>query len=229
MPLMFPDTVFWMVLGQFMELSLFQSFLFPLIRDRKFMPEPNKPSRWETNRFYSIWRNAYARFLKIRGEPREIALGFSLGLFIGMSPTMGFQIVIAVFLATLLKWNKISAALAVWITNPITAPFIYGATYLLGSKMLGLNKYQAISENISSGASLVTMVKKTPEIIGAMTVGGFIIGIPLALIGYYLAYSALDKYQEDIKRKLAEQRVKHAIKAERRRQKKGKKKKRKPQ
>jgi uncharacterized protein (DUF2062 family) len=32
----------------------------------------------------------YRKFLKLRGDPREIALGFALGLFIGMSPIMGY-------------------------------------------------------------------------------------------------------------------------------------------
>jgi uncharacterized protein (DUF2062 family) len=75
----------------------------------------------------------YERFLKIRGTPREIGLGFAIGLFVGMSPTMGFQMAIAVFLAAVFKWNKISAAAAVWITNPVTAPIIYGVTYFIGA------------------------------------------------------------------------------------------------
>ena len=36
---------------------------------------------------YKIIQMPYKRFLKIRGEPREIALGFALGLFVGMTPT----------------------------------------------------------------------------------------------------------------------------------------------
>lgn len=66
-----------------------------------------------TNRLVSISKRAYERLLKIRGEPNQIALGFALGLFVGMSPTMGFQIVVAVSLAALLKWNKISTAIGV--------------------------------------------------------------------------------------------------------------------
>ncbi len=164
------------------------------------------------------------RFLKIRGEPREIALGFALGLFVGMTPVMGFQTVIAVFFATMFKWNKISAALAVWITNPVTAPVIYGLTFLLGAKVIGLEKAQAISGKLFSEAFL-DLVKKAPEIVIALTVGGIIVGIPLALIGYFFAYKAVDRYQEDIRRKLAEQKVKHAIKVERRKYKKRRKKK----
>lgn len=71
----------------------------------------------------------YIRFLKLRGEPREIALGFALGVFIAFSPTIGVQMVLAIFLAALLKWSKLAVAVAVWISNPLTAPFIYGVTY----------------------------------------------------------------------------------------------------
>ncbi len=77
----------------------------------------------------------YRNFLKLRGDPREIALGFALGLFIGMSPSMGFQMVIAAAVAAFLKWDIISAAMGVWITNPLTAPFIYSLTYFVGSKI----------------------------------------------------------------------------------------------
>ena len=45
-------------------------------------------------------KKAYARFVKIRGNPHEIALGFALGLFIGMAPCMGIQTIIAVFFAS---------------------------------------------------------------------------------------------------------------------------------
>ncbi len=51
-------------------------------------------------------RKPYDRFLKIKGDPREIALGMALGLFVGMSPFMGIQMAVAVFLAAIFKWNK---------------------------------------------------------------------------------------------------------------------------
>jgi uncharacterized protein (DUF2062 family) len=40
-------------------------------------------------------------------------LGFAFGIFIGMTPTMGIQMPIAVFIAALIKWSKISAAFGV--------------------------------------------------------------------------------------------------------------------
>ena len=99
-------------------------------------PEPEG----EKSRLLAPLYRAYERFLKIRGHPREIALGFALGLFVGMTPLMGLHTAIAVPLAALFKWNKISAAISVWITNAVTAPIIYNITYMVGSKLIGVEK-----------------------------------------------------------------------------------------
>lgn len=171
-------------------------------------------------RIYELFKKTYQRFLKIRGEPREIALGFALGLLVGMTPAIGFHMLIAIFFATLFKWNKISAALAVWITNPITAPVIYSITYLLGARVLGLRKsYEPTTDEVTS-ATFIDMLKKTPEMFAAMTIGGFIIGLPLSIIGCYIAYKTLCRYQEDIKKKLTEQKLKHTLKRKLKKEKK---------
>ena len=61
-----------------------------------------KPSFLEQHKkMADTLKRGYERFLKIRGDPREIALGFALGLFIGMTPFMGFHTASAVFLAAL--------------------------------------------------------------------------------------------------------------------------------
>jgi len=54
------------------------------------------------------------------------------------------------------------------------------------------------------------MLQKAPQALGAMTVGGTILGIPLAIFSYYLSYAAVDKYQKGVKDKLARQKAKLA-------------------
>ena len=152
-------------------------------------------------------RRAYERFLKIRGHPREIALGFALGLFVGMTPFMGAHTLIAVPLAALFKWNKISAAVAVWVTNAFTAPIIYGITYMLGARLAGATQQFGFSE-INSWDKLYHLVLNTPEIFWAMSVGGIILGIPLAVMGYYFAFTVVSRYQEKRKKKLAKSKKK---------------------
>lgn len=159
-------------------------------------------------------KKAYERFIKIRGDPQNIALGFALGLFVGMSPTFGFQTAIAIFLAALFKWNKISAAIGVWVTNPVTTPFIYGMTYLAGAKILGMNKVNNPIGELNIDA-IGQILHKAPGIFWALTVGGVILGLPLAVAGYYFSYKIIARYQEDIKKKIAKQREKLAGQKER--------------
>lgn len=86
------------------------------------------------------------RFLRLRGTPDEVAKGVSLGIFVGMTPTFGFQMLIALFFAWLLRENKVAAVLGVWVTNPITAPFIYAAEYETGRFLLGMDRLSFPSE-----------------------------------------------------------------------------------
>ena len=86
------------------------------------------------------------RFVRLRGLPDEIAKGVALGIFIGMTPTFGFQMAIAIFFAYLLRENRLAAILGVWVTNPVTAPFIYAAEYEVGHRLLGMERFELPSE-----------------------------------------------------------------------------------
>lgn len=154
------------------------------------------------NIIIQVLKKTYTRFLKIRGTPREIALGMALGLFVSMTPLIGLHILIAIFFAALFKWNKISAAIGVWITNPFTAPLIYATTYFTGKFCLGIETIPKLHTDLNYSA-IVTMLQKTPEIFLVLTVGGIVVGLPLAFLGYYFSYSAVSKYQEEIHNKLA--------------------------
>lgn len=79
------------------------------------------------------------RFLRLRGAPEEISKGLALGIFIGLTPTFGFQMLLAVCLAVMLKENKFAAVLGVWVTNPFTAPFIYALEYESGRVLLNMD------------------------------------------------------------------------------------------
>ncbi len=158
--------------------------------------EPGKPNRW-----IEPWRKAYQRFLKIRGHPREISLGFALGLFVGMSPFMGLHTAIAVLLAALFKWNKFAAALAVWISNPFSAPVIYGLTYIVGARVLAYENSYTLPPQFDLDA-LLDIIRSAPDIIGVLIVGGLVMGIPLAVAGYFSAYFAIYEYRKNLQPRL---------------------------
>ena len=54
------------------------------------------------------------------------------------------------------------------------------------------------------------MLKNAPVIFGTLTLGGIIIGIPLAVLSYYLSYAAVNKYQQRTKVKVKAQKVRLA-------------------
>lgn len=72
----------------------------------------------------------------LRGSPEAIGLGIAIGIFVGFSPLMGFQMLIAIFLATFMYANRPAAMAAVWITNPLTFLPIYIFTYRVGKCLL---------------------------------------------------------------------------------------------
>ena len=182
----------------------------------------NKNQIVSNNKVITSLKKGYQRFLKIRGHPNEIALGLALGLFVGMTPSMGFHTAIAVFFAALFKWNKISSAIGVWVTNPLTAPVIYPVNYFIGAKLIGLPKVYFVFE-ANGFATIYKMMLKAPEIFWALIIGGIVLGIPLAVAGYYFSYSVVQKYQDDIKQKLLRSKEKLAQKKEIRKKKKQKK------
>lgn len=163
---------------------------------------PPPPSQNLLTRFKAAIGRIVQQFLTLRGEPREIALGLALGLFIGMMPVMGFHIVIAIFFTTLLKWNRLAAILAVWITNPFSAPFIYGINYMIGARLLGLQNSFKAEFNLDN---LFYFLEKAPAIFLALTVGGIATGIPLAIAGYGVAYWLAVRYRDRIRQQIARQ------------------------
>lgn len=121
------------------------------------------------------------RFVRLRGLPEEIAKGMALGIFIGMTPTFGFQMGIALVFAYLLKENRLAAILGVWVTNPLTAPLIYAVEYEMGRILLGLPRARLPVE-----LSFEAYAKLGWNIIAPLWVGGVISGVILGSLAYFL-------------------------------------------
>jgi len=121
------------------------------------------------------------RFIRLRGTPDEIAKGVALGIFIGMTPTFGFQMAIAVFFAILLKENKLAAALGVWITNPVTAPFVYALEYESGRLLLGMAHARLPGEFTFNALTSLGWEVLLPLCLGSLIYGVLCAGLSFAL------------------------------------------------
>jgi uncharacterized protein (DUF2062 family) len=161
------------------------------------------------DRLYRYLRESYRRIVSPRGDPRRAALGFANGVLIGFSPLLGFHTILAVFFASLFRWNKISAALGVWVCNPFTAPFIFSLDYLVGSRIFKMEGMAGVPDEIP--ARLITrMLHDVPEVFFSILVGGLILGLPAAVLSYYISYPLITKYQVGIREKLRIRRAERA-------------------
>ncbi len=95
----------------------------------KSNPAPNNRRRPARPKLHRTIRWLIA----LRGSPEAIAGGVAIGVFVAFTPTIGFQMVIAAFLATLLRANRPVAIAMVWLTNPFTIPPIFISTYWVGT------------------------------------------------------------------------------------------------
>jgi uncharacterized protein (DUF2062 family) len=121
------------------------------------------------------------RFVRLRGLPEEIAKGVALGIFIGMTPTFGLQMAIALFFAYLLRENRLAALLGVWVTNPVTAPFIYAIEYEMGRILLGLPRAHLPMELTVKAYTDLGWNVLTP-----LWLGGTIAGLILGSLSYFI-------------------------------------------
>ncbi|MBP6124791.1 MAG: DUF2062 domain-containing protein [Phycisphaerae bacterium] len=90
----------------------------------------------EGSRLHHFWGQTLFHKLLWRTDRRSIAGGLAFGLFIAFTPTLGFQMTMAVIGALLLKVNLPIAIAACWLTNPLTAVPVYTAEWELGKYLI---------------------------------------------------------------------------------------------
>lgn len=89
-------------------------------------------------------------FLRNQDSPKKKALSIALGVFLGLSPLWGFHTVIVIFLAILLRLNKLIAFAFSNISFPPFIPFVLLLSLQTGNWVLGIESHytlQGIKEN----------------------------------------------------------------------------------
>jgi uncharacterized protein (DUF2062 family) len=133
--------------------------------------------------------------------PHRLALGAAIGVFVTFTPTIGFQMAITVFLAWLLRANKVIGVPIVWISNPATLVPIYYPCYVVGRAML---YWKPVSEqwweqvaNPPPGwwPSVVFYWSRLMEIAVPLWLGCVVVGVLLGYATYYVVYYLISSYR----------------------------------
>ena len=139
-------------------------------------------------------RYYYLKLIRQRGSPAAIARGLSVGIFAGLFPLFGLQTIMGVGLATICKGNKIIAAAATWISNPLTYVPIFFFNFRVGLftlSMLGVNPdlpdLDAFQALITTPDNLAfeALIDLGWLVSGALFLGCFVVGSISAVIAYF--------------------------------------------
>ena len=124
----------------------------------------------------------------ISAEPRKVAMGYALGIFLATSPLIGLKVFIAIALTFIFKWNKVAAIIGVFHINPLTGPIFYGFSFLVGNSVLGSDVSFDFTWPITI-KTLYDIITANSMVFMSLLTGGIILGLPLAIAAYFFSNS----------------------------------------
>lgn len=110
---------------------------------------------------------------------QSVSLAFAIGLFVAFLPILG-QMPVAALVAFLLRANLPIAVALVWVSNPLTIPPIFYATYEFGRWVLDSPSLQ-----FSMELSWEWFSSELRKFWKPLLVGSLIIASMLSAIGYF--------------------------------------------
>ncbi len=136
-------------------------------------------------------RYHWVKFLRLQDDPRKLAWGMALGIFIGITPTIPFHFVSVITLAPLLRISPVTAVIGIQIMNPLTIPFLYLAAFKVGHFLLHQGTPLKLPEAYTIASSLDLLWRGGL----ALQVGGVILALPPAIASYFLTLWIIKRYR----------------------------------
>jgi hypothetical protein len=133
--------------------------------------------RWRRQLRYFYWR-----FLRLQGSPEQLARGMASGVFSGCYPLFGFQTIIGIAVATVLRGNRIMAAAATWISNPFTYVPIFAFNFQVGHWLLGGGPVEMFDDL----DSLKGWMDMGTDVTVRLLLGSTVVGIVAGIVSYFL-------------------------------------------
>ena len=130
------------------------------------------------------WGELRAKMVKDPLPPEDVAAGWALGMFIGCAIPFGFQLVISVPLAMMMRVSKIGATLGTLITNPVTIFVIYPAQTWAINRLL-FNGSLSFSRLMGMEWTWETVRRLGVEAMLSFFIGGIVLALVLSPITYF--------------------------------------------
>jgi uncharacterized protein (DUF2062 family) len=143
-------------------------------------------------------------------------------MIVAFTPTIGFQTLMVLGIATLVNANRPVSIVPTWLTNPFTIPPMYAFTYYLGSPFWPgpepasvTRAMRAAAKELESldffafRAQLGVLLDLGLDVFIAMWIGGLIVGAIAAAIAYPLTLCMVVRLRKRRVRRRAKRRSSH--------------------
>ena len=134
------------------------------------------------------WQRLREKILREQATPEFIARGWAIGMFYGCAIPFGFQLILSIPTAVILKGSKIGATVATFVTNHFSIFIIYPVQCWLGNRLLGGDiSYGAISHALSDVVkeqSWDSLARIGGDLVSAFFVGGLLFAVIFTPVTY---------------------------------------------
>lgn len=159
----------------------------------------------KTLKWWSSPRALVRHILGLDDTHHSIAMGTTVGMFIGMTPTVGIQMVIVMCVAILTKryfnFNRVAALITVYISNPVTMIPIYYLDYKVGALFFGgdvsRDEFAKILEYEDFAGWWTTICELFVGIGVPLVVGSLVVASLCAAVTYPTMRWLLKKFRRD--------------------------------
>jgi uncharacterized protein (DUF2062 family) len=135
-----------------------------------------------------VFRDRIKDVVRLRESPHRIALAFSTGVFVGMSPLLGLHTLLGVSAAWLFRLNTFAIIAGVHILNLWTIVPLYSFSIWVGAKCLGIK--QIIPKIDWSNNTFNSLLNSFEHLIIPFIFGTFLVSLVSAVISYIVIYRA---------------------------------------
>ncbi|MDQ7731782.1 DUF2062 domain-containing protein [Halomonas sp. SpR1] len=128
------------------------------------------------------WLKKLRQFRCFSGDPESVSRGFAIGLFFGLTPTVGIQTFLVLPSCLMLRGNFPMAFMATWVSNPLTLVPLYWLFENIGSLFISGS---ILSPDTAAAWPILQFVTSGTL---KMLLGSLFIATPMAILSYFVVY-----------------------------------------
>lgn len=160
---------------------------------------------WPRRSFSRSFQYVSKRILRLNATPNAVAAGVAAGIFASFFP-LGSHFAIAAIVCWLISGNMVAAGLGTFVFgNPLTLPFVVGATWETGKIMLhGHMQSHERPAHLSEMLQTLSISQLWAPVLKPMLCGAVPLGLIFGLLFYGITRYGMTVFREQRRKRLAE-------------------------